>query len=261
MLQESYDWFAKAGTEELEQDRSPHRSPLAQRALEESRRQHIDVLIVDTAGRLAIDEAMMEEIRKVERGEWEQGNNPLAHAPHTGDRVVSTTARAPSTGRDSPTEFAFPDPGLTREEWQDQRTRVWLSARERAVLHAPHRGSNLASLAVSVETAVGLVRAVVGEPLHELAELDSAPQRFHVALQRLVHADEPAPGGGVRDQRLETGEVGVQQRGQRRTVLAARGGLIDRKDLANPSAIHAPGVVRDSVATSMVCSPPVSRTR
>jgi nucleoside-diphosphate-sugar epimerase len=33
MLQESYDWFINTGTEELGQDRSPHRSPLAQRAL------------------------------------------------------------------------------------------------------------------------------------------------------------------------------------------------------------------------------------
>ncbi|HLU06042.1 MAG TPA: signal recognition particle protein [Woeseiaceae bacterium] len=38
---------------------------IARRALEESRRQHIDVLIVDTAGRMHVDAGMMEEVVRV----------------------------------------------------------------------------------------------------------------------------------------------------------------------------------------------------
>ena len=38
---------------------------IAQRALEESRRQHVDVLIVDTAGRMHVDAEMMDEVVRV----------------------------------------------------------------------------------------------------------------------------------------------------------------------------------------------------
>ncbi|MBL0422795.1 signal recognition particle protein [Ramlibacter sp. AW1] len=46
---------------------SPDQQPLdiARNALDHARRHHFDVLIVDTAGRLAVDEAMMREIREL----------------------------------------------------------------------------------------------------------------------------------------------------------------------------------------------------
>ena len=47
------------------------RSPpadIARAALEQARRGVFDVLIVDTAGRLHVDEALMEEVRQIDRG-------------------------------------------------------------------------------------------------------------------------------------------------------------------------------------------------
>ncbi|HFD79258.1 MAG TPA: signal recognition particle protein [Gammaproteobacteria bacterium] len=46
---------------------NPEQDPvsIARAALEEARRRHLDVLIVDTAGRLHIDDAMMDEIRRI----------------------------------------------------------------------------------------------------------------------------------------------------------------------------------------------------
>ena len=40
---------------------------IAARALDHAKRQFFDVLIVDTAGRLAIDEAMMQEVAALEK--------------------------------------------------------------------------------------------------------------------------------------------------------------------------------------------------
>ncbi|MEN9538260.1 MAG: hypothetical protein RLZZ126_495, partial [Pseudomonadota bacterium] len=56
---------AQAGAEWFES--TPSQSPvdIAQAALEHARRHYFDVLLVDTAGRLAIDEALMREIREL----------------------------------------------------------------------------------------------------------------------------------------------------------------------------------------------------
>jgi glycine dehydrogenase len=57
--------------------------------------------------------AIRDEIRKIEAGEWEQGNNPLSHAPHTMDIVVSD-------GWDRPYSrelAAFPRPGREQKFW------------------------------------------------------------------------------------------------------------------------------------------------
>jgi glycine dehydrogenase len=57
--------------------------------------------------------AIRAEIRKIEVGEWEQGNNPLSHAPHTMDIVVSD-------GWDRPYSrelAAFPRPGREQKFW------------------------------------------------------------------------------------------------------------------------------------------------
>ena len=53
----------QAGVEWIDSDPSQKPADIASRALDYAKRQHIDVLIVDTAGRLGIDEAMMQEIQ------------------------------------------------------------------------------------------------------------------------------------------------------------------------------------------------------
>ena len=54
---------AQAGVEWIPSDGSQKPADIASAALEYAKRQHIDVLIFDTAGRLGIDEAMMQEIQ------------------------------------------------------------------------------------------------------------------------------------------------------------------------------------------------------
>jgi len=54
---------AQAGVEWIPSDGSQKPADIARAALEHAKRQHIDVLIFDTAGRLGIDEAMMQEIQ------------------------------------------------------------------------------------------------------------------------------------------------------------------------------------------------------
>jgi signal recognition particle subunit SRP54 len=56
---------AQAGAEFLPTDSGEAPAAIAQRALEHARTRYFDVLIVDTAGRLAIDEAMMREVREL----------------------------------------------------------------------------------------------------------------------------------------------------------------------------------------------------
>ncbi|MGW8269376.1 MAG: signal recognition particle protein [Burkholderiales bacterium] len=56
---------AQAGAEFLPTDSVEAPAAIAQRALEHARTRYFDVLIVDTAGRLAIDEAMMREVREL----------------------------------------------------------------------------------------------------------------------------------------------------------------------------------------------------
>jgi signal recognition particle subunit SRP54 len=65
-------------------DSDPGEAPVAivERALDEARRSHADVLIVDTAGRLHIDSAMMEEVKSVHK----------AAAPHETLFVVDSMA-------------------------------------------------------------------------------------------------------------------------------------------------------------------------
>jgi signal recognition particle subunit SRP54 len=53
----------QAGVEFFPSDGSQKPEDIARTALDQARRHHFDVLIVDTAGRLGIDEAMMREIR------------------------------------------------------------------------------------------------------------------------------------------------------------------------------------------------------
>ncbi|MFO7747628.1 MAG: signal recognition particle protein [Orrella sp.] len=53
----------QAGVEWIASDASQKPADIAKAAIEHAKRQHIDVLIVDTAGRLGIDEAMMQEIQ------------------------------------------------------------------------------------------------------------------------------------------------------------------------------------------------------
>ncbi len=57
--------------------------------------------------------AIRNEIRKVESGEWEQGNNPLSHAPHTVDVVVSDDWDRPYSRRLA----AFPEPARAQKFW------------------------------------------------------------------------------------------------------------------------------------------------
>ena len=54
---------AQAGVEWIASDVTQKPADIARAALDYAKRQHIDVLIVDTAGRLGIDEAMMQEIQ------------------------------------------------------------------------------------------------------------------------------------------------------------------------------------------------------
>jgi signal recognition particle subunit SRP54 len=54
---------AQAGVEWIASDVTQKPADIARAALDHAKRQHIDVLIVDTAGRLGIDEAMMQEIQ------------------------------------------------------------------------------------------------------------------------------------------------------------------------------------------------------
>ena len=51
--------------------------------------------------------AIREEIRKIERGEWPQDNNPLKHAPHTAAAVIGDSS---GTGRirARPAPFRWP---------------------------------------------------------------------------------------------------------------------------------------------------------
>jgi len=54
---------AQAGADFLPTEATQQPADIARHALEYARRHHYDVLLVDTAGRLGVDEAMMEEIR------------------------------------------------------------------------------------------------------------------------------------------------------------------------------------------------------
>lgn len=54
---------AQAGVEWIASDASQKPLEIARAALDYAKRQHLDVLIVDTAGRLGIDQAMMQEIQ------------------------------------------------------------------------------------------------------------------------------------------------------------------------------------------------------
>jgi signal recognition particle subunit SRP54 len=56
---------AQAGAEFLPSDAGEPPASIARRALEHAKTRYFDVLIVDTAGRLAIDEAMMNEVREL----------------------------------------------------------------------------------------------------------------------------------------------------------------------------------------------------
>ncbi len=57
--------------------------------------------------------AIREEIRRIEAGEWEQGNNPLSNAPHTVDMVVSDAWDRPYSREVA----AFPEPGREQKFW------------------------------------------------------------------------------------------------------------------------------------------------
>ncbi|HSH44465.1 MAG TPA: aminomethyl-transferring glycine dehydrogenase [Longimicrobiales bacterium] len=57
--------------------------------------------------------AIREEIRKIENGEWEQGNNPVSNAPHTADMVVSSDWDRPYSREVA----ALPAPGRESKFW------------------------------------------------------------------------------------------------------------------------------------------------
>ena len=57
--------------------------------------------------------AIREEIRRVERGEWPQDNNPLKHAPHTAATVIADTWNRPYTRETG----AFPLPSLKQSKY------------------------------------------------------------------------------------------------------------------------------------------------
>jgi glycine dehydrogenase len=57
--------------------------------------------------------AIREEIRRIEAGEWPEGNNPLTHAPHTAAAVAVTDWDRPYTRE----EAAFPVPGIERRKY------------------------------------------------------------------------------------------------------------------------------------------------
>jgi signal recognition particle subunit SRP54 len=56
---------AEVGALHCESSASEKPTKIVDRALDEARRSHVDVLIVDTAGRLHVDEGMMSEVREV----------------------------------------------------------------------------------------------------------------------------------------------------------------------------------------------------
>ena len=57
--------------------------------------------------------AIRGEIRRIEAGEWPEGNNPLAHAPHTAAAVAATDWDRPYTRE----EAVFPVPGIERRKY------------------------------------------------------------------------------------------------------------------------------------------------
>jgi len=57
--------------------------------------------------------AIRGEIRRIEAGEWPEGNNPLAHAPHTAAAVAATDWDRPYTRE----EAVFPLPGIERRKY------------------------------------------------------------------------------------------------------------------------------------------------
>jgi glycine dehydrogenase len=57
--------------------------------------------------------AIRGEIRRIEAGEWPEGHNPLAHAPHTAAAVAATAWDRPYTRE----EAAFPVPGIERRKY------------------------------------------------------------------------------------------------------------------------------------------------
>ena len=57
--------------------------------------------------------AIREEIRKIERGEWPQDNNPLKHAPHTAAAVTTAQWDRPYSRETG----AFPLPGLKQSKY------------------------------------------------------------------------------------------------------------------------------------------------
>jgi glycine dehydrogenase len=57
--------------------------------------------------------AIRDEIRRIESGEWEQANNPLSHAPHTVDMVVSDAWDRPYSRELA----AFPEPRREQKYW------------------------------------------------------------------------------------------------------------------------------------------------
>ena len=57
--------------------------------------------------------AIRGEIRRIEAGEWPEGNNPLTHAPHTAAAVAASHWDRPYTRE----EGAFPLPGIERRKY------------------------------------------------------------------------------------------------------------------------------------------------
>jgi glycine dehydrogenase len=57
--------------------------------------------------------AIRDEVRRIEAGEWEVGNNPLSHAPHTADMVVSDAWDRPYSRELA----AFPHPSRELKFW------------------------------------------------------------------------------------------------------------------------------------------------
>ena len=57
--------------------------------------------------------AIRGEIRRIEAGEWPEGNNPLTHAPHTAAAVAATDWDRPYTRE----EGVFPLPGIERRKY------------------------------------------------------------------------------------------------------------------------------------------------
>ncbi|MEI6239127.1 MAG: aminomethyl-transferring glycine dehydrogenase [Planctomycetia bacterium] len=57
--------------------------------------------------------AIREEIRRIEAGEWPEGDNPLKHAPHTAASVAATDWEHPYTRE----QAAYPVPGIERRKY------------------------------------------------------------------------------------------------------------------------------------------------